>query len=158
MPGRSSSSANFAARGSSFPSQRRQRNNHLSRLRRRRGVGRPSGRPSQSDPLRQRERRGVDRQPGREPIRRPRFHPVPKPVRGLPWRRSQRFAAAISFFARRERQLSDSAIELVIHTGKGRMSAFPTIQGEGCARSIEYLHTGPGVGTARRFRPHAATR
>ena len=41
-------------------------------------------------------------------------------------------------------RLSDSAIESLIHTGKGRMSAFPAIQGESLRALIEYLHTGPG--------------
>jgi glucose dehydrogenase len=41
-------------------------------------------------------------------------------------------------------RLSDSAIESLIHTGKGRMSAFPAIQGESLHALIEYLHTEPG--------------
>ncbi len=41
-------------------------------------------------------------------------------------------------------RLSDSAIESLIHAGKGRMSAFPAIQGESLHDLIEYLHTGPG--------------
>jgi quinoprotein glucose dehydrogenase len=39
-------------------------------------------------------------------------------------------------------RLSDSAIESTIHTGKGRMSAFPAIQGDSLHALIEYLHTG----------------
>jgi quinoprotein glucose dehydrogenase len=41
-------------------------------------------------------------------------------------------------------RLSDAAIVSTIHTGKGRMSAFPNIQGESLKALIEYLHTGPG--------------
>ena len=42
-------------------------------------------------------------------------------------------------------RLSDSAIESLIHTGKGRMSAFPAIQGDSLHALIKYLHTGPGA-------------
>jgi len=39
-------------------------------------------------------------------------------------------------------RLSDTAIESTIHNGKGRMSAFPAIQGDSLHALIEYLHTG----------------
>jgi len=39
-------------------------------------------------------------------------------------------------------RLSDSALEATIHNGKGRMSAFPAIQGDSLHALIEYLHTG----------------
>jgi quinoprotein glucose dehydrogenase len=42
-------------------------------------------------------------------------------------------------------RLSDSAIESLIHSGKGRMSAFPAIQGDSLRALIEYLHTEPGT-------------
>ncbi len=44
-------------------------------------------------------------------------------------------------------RLSDTEIEATIHTGKGRMSAFPAIQGESLRALIKYLHTGPGATT-----------
>ena len=50
-------------------------------------------------------------------------------------------------------RLSDSAIESLIHSGKGRMSAFPAIQGEGLRALIEYLHTEPGPELAAPVQP-----
>ena len=50
-------------------------------------------------------------------------------------------------------RLSDSAIESLIHSGKGRMSAFPAIQGEDLRALIEYLHTEPGPELAAPVQP-----
>jgi quinoprotein glucose dehydrogenase len=41
-------------------------------------------------------------------------------------------------------RLSDAAITAVIHNGRGRMGAFPNIQGDSLRALLEYLHTGPG--------------
>ena len=41
-------------------------------------------------------------------------------------------------------RLSDAAITSVIHNGRGRMGAFPNIQGDSLQALIEYLHTGAG--------------
>ncbi len=49
-------------------------------------------------------------------------------------------------------RLSDAAIESLIHTGKGRMSSFPNLQGEKLRALVDYLHTGadaPGSASAR---------
>ena len=56
-------------------------------------------------------------------------------------------------------RLSDAAIESLIHTGKGRMSSFPNLQGEKLRALVDYLHTGanaPGSASAKSVSAAAA--
>ncbi len=54
-------------------------------------------------------------------------------------------------------RLSDTVIASTIHTGKGRMSAFPNIQGDNLQALIQYLHTEPGSEASTPVKPTSAS-
>ena len=146
-----------------MPFERRQGHHRLSRLRRRRGVGRRRRSiPRRGAALRQRQRYGLDRRAGAERRRgRAAGRSICRQCAVLPPRRSRRRAAADPV-ARRHRRapVATASSPTIIRQGAGRMPGFPYFAAREPSTALVEFLTLARTARARRASPaaHASAR
>ncbi len=151
ISGRWKSSVSSGQRRTIYSPQRGKRHSGLSRLRRRRRVGRPGGRSGDGNYLCELERNGLDRRSRAQHGGEQRSGYLPEPVRRLPWRKNDGLAASDSCRLREwEIACTPQQITATIAAGKGRMPGFPNLSDDQISALVTYLTSGESKETQRR--------